>query len=271
MRSFFKNLIPFCPLLLIAFITSGTDACQKDYCVACNAEVGTRTPTQTSTPTEEDTTDDEVIPDDTETPTPTATATPKKTKTPTPTATSTSASSSGPPARSGKSIWSDVASETSNSSGTAADQNPSNWLGSLKAKEIDSDSDGFSDELEDAFDTDKNDPASHALLQSSFRGNIEKLNSERTDSQLSINVIHFCGDITSIPANALRDAENCMHSFYATLLGRESSDGDSDQDGVPDEIENLLHLDSGTADSDKDGVLDWAEIYYGSNPLSRDF
>jgi hypothetical protein len=233
-------------VLSIGVIVSGTKACQEDYELGVQAKVPSATETVTGSPT---------LGDDTTTPTgsPTVTGsvTPEEAGTTTPEAAETPAEEDDGTDGAENDLFAQLSKldDEGNSSdvrpGAVAASisiKPENWLGGpfnkrgdeLKAAVwIDSDSDGFSDELEEALGGDPHD------AEVTPKGALVTRLGERVPSK-------------SLTAQAKGDKV------------------DSDSDGLPDSLEIIVGSNPRMIDSDGDGVSDGREFDLGADPVIPD-
>jgi hypothetical protein len=124
-----------------------------------------------------------------------------------------------------------------------------NWLGEAFSKDgedewLDSDADGFSEKLEEKAGTDpqRADSAPTGIATT-------KLESRMRPEEVEAAVQRVGDDAVS------EDGEAPL---------------DSDEDGVPDVIEDARGMNARAADTDGDGLRDDRELALGSNPLRSD-
>jgi hypothetical protein len=123
-----------------------------------------------------------------------------------------------------------------------------NWLGEAFSKDDgswqDSDADGFSDTLEEQYETDPQKAGS--VPQGAAESRLE----ERLRPQ---------------------DIELEAQRMAAELKGEDGEPNpDDDQDGVPNDLEKDRGMNSSAADSDQDGLRDDRELVLGTNPINPD-
>lgn len=276
----------------VAFLMSGTKACQKDYCIACDANVGTTataTPTQTETATQTSTPTGSVSPAGTLTPTRTPTgtrtviATPTGTP-PTPTVTQTPTGTIvPPPLRSLKKDGGTVPDKSLRKYSPAAGAGP-NWLGNLASPAFqDSDGDGFVDDLESTSGTNPKDPKSYPtkfktnfqedLKQSGEIDNVESLLHDSDGDGCPDGAEILSGsDPHDASSNVSPDTDgDCLSDDYEKSVGLNPNAPDTDHDGVRDDVEVLSGMNPWSPDTDGDGILDWQELRIGTDPRKTDF
>lgn len=170
----------------------------------------------------------------------------------------------------------------------------SNWLGNIYNDEIadmakDSDQDGFSDNLENDFDSDPNNklsvPQADPITQLAARFteqdddrdgvlNTEEvalsLNPKRADSDndgfndgLEILSKSNPKDLQSYPADLDGDG---LSTDYENQHNIDPTNKDSDSDGLNDGYEIEISSNPSSNDSDHDGILDGKEVELGSDP-----
>lgn len=295
-------------ILIVSGIFAKTEnACQKDYYFA--ADIRT-TPTVTGTPDDgdDDDTDDDLTPigsPTARTPTVTATETPEViisgTPSPTPVVT---AGAREPLARSAKDIFTEVEKSTNakkveekvRSSINLKSDGNSNWLGQqYKDSEGkgDSDKDGFTDELEDAQQTDPKDPKSFPKSIKTKLSDILRLDKDGDgliqEDEIALEISPSvpdtdddgCGDGSEVlsfsdPKNSQSfpspDSDrDCLTDEFETKWELRADRADTDQDGLSDAKEVALGTNPFSKDTDSDGILDGKEISINSNPLVADY
>jgi hypothetical protein len=250
-------------LLSLGSVIGGAKACREDYCVACNATVGTIAPTSTTTPS--------VTPTGSITPTVTLTSIPSGTLTPTPTGTITITPTPSPTETdSAEASMRGALRKLSQESaiGSAMTQKAfGNWLGSIAQDDSDSDNDGYTDWLEQNSGSNVNDASNTPRL------NLKKFlrTADHDGDGLSDNDETLLG---TDPKKADTDGDGC--SDGAEYLSgsqptvKDKIQNDSDQDCLSDEIENELGTSAIAKDSDTDGLSDTLEIAIGTDPNRKD-
>lgn len=223
-------------LLLIGagLLITGVDACQDDYCVGCEASVPTPTLTFTITPTPEDDEDPDATPTLTSTPTVTGSISPTLTVTPTITGTVGTTKLSRNVSADGRTLLQGI--PTGSVSGDLT------WLGNQKKPFVDSDGDGFSDDVELAKKTDPKNEKSNPQLRTSL--NRAELVDEDGDE---------------------------LTASEETEFGTDPKKADTDGDSLSDYLERAMGTDPLLIDSDSDGVTDGAEVQRGADPLKADW
>lgn len=230
-------------LIGIAILLMGKNGCQETYCFGCKASA---TPAVTATPTDDGITTRTGTPTPTPTATPTGSVTVRATQTSTPTRTATRTPTTAPTSPLVREIFKSLADLTtatpsaevtsaptkSEASGAAKLAAGTNWLGNLGQDEqaiitvLDSDGDGFSDELEKTSRSDPQDARSTPTITITTR-------------------LHDRVMPPKIPVDDTRD---------------------SDGDGLPDSLEEAIGSSPFNQDSDGDGILDGKEFELGSDP-----
>jgi hypothetical protein len=242
LRSGLDRLATAVLLVSLGVVVSGTKACQTDYEFGTQAKVPTGTATSTPTSTDNGNLQPTATP--TITPTGGIAGTAVPTATPTETADAEEATAEDDLFNQLSKLG--AAAERSAAVGGAAGVSggvvkPENWLGEAFSKDgdgswQDSDGDGFSDSLEEQYETDSNSAGS----------------APRTAL------------VTRLAARVGRDA----------LTDEASTDpdavADADLDGVRDDIEEKRGMNPRSPDSDNDGLSDSRELAYGANPLQVD-
>lgn len=289
-------------IVAVAVLVSGTDACQQDYSVGGQTKgpsgTGTATagPTSTITPTStpEGTGTAEgtvsVTPETTGTAEATATRTPTRTPTITPSPDTDATSLGAKSAGSGNLL--DELSQAAEPDNVARGPG-GNWLGKSfqdsQAVWLDSDGDGFSDDLEGRSGSDAQD--SQALpenivttdISSRIRANDSDLDglSDVDEAKLGTNpkLLDSDGDGRSDgaesasgadPKNAqdpYRDSdEDGLSDSYESEVGSDPNKLDSDGDGLRDDLELVMGTNPRIADTDGDGISDGKEFTLNSDP-----
>jgi hypothetical protein len=285
-------------IVAVAILVSGTDACQTDYSVGGQASgpagTGTATagPTSTVTPTETPEGTVSVTPETTGTAettgtvTSTPTSTPTRTLTPDNNATSLGAKSD----RSGNLL--DELSQAAESEGAARGAG-GNWLGKgfgdSKSVWLDSDGDGFSDDLEGRTGSDPQDSQSipdqvvTTDINTRVRSNDSDLDglSNGDEAKLGTNprLLDSDGDGRSDgaegasggdpknPGDSYADVdEDGLSDSYETENGSDPNKLDTDDDGLRDDLELVMMTNPQVADSDGDGISDGKEFTINSDP-----
>jgi len=293
-----KDALKFSGLAVILVGTLGTKACTEDYFFADKTTPGTVTTVSSTTTTD---------PNLDTTTTTSTTLKPSGVTTTTRTTTTTTTTLPGTsPARgflralgsldnptdaeSGKD------SAVGGSSGVKASGAPArNWLGNLYGGEeiagqaVDSDNDGYSDQLERDFNTNSGDAASFPAvvvthLQDRLTGLDDEgdglVNDDEVRLHLNPKVADTDGDgvldgLEVLAGSEPKDARSVplsdfdgdgLTDKYEIEKGYDFQSSDSDSDGVSDTIEILLGMNLLSNDSDHDGVLDAKEIELGSDP-----
>jgi hypothetical protein len=264
-------------LLSIASVVGGTKACQEDYCVACNAQVGTISPTVTQTATATSTGTITVTPTVTGTVTVTPTGTISATATPT----------------------EDVGTETVNLlrrlsqesaiRDAASQKTASNWLGTIAQDDTDSDADGYTDWLEEKFgsnrfDADSIPPIETTLYTRAADPDGDGLSNDDealmgtaatkadTDGDgCNDGAEYLSGTNPTKKDSIAQDADgDCISDEIEKELGTNPQMKDSDSDGLSDALEVAIGTDPNRKDTDGDGILDRHEVTRRSNPLEKD-
>lgn len=287
-RLFFEKTLSAGVIICSALMLSGLDRCQQDYYFAVKAHIGptpTSTEAGTSTPGGPTETPE---PEETGTPTPVgpvSTNTPLITGTATPIGTVKAAYRSaallGALAtldKSGTTSGSDRSGKTSTTSVQNAGPGlEGNWLGKIKGKKdkaraIDSDSDGFTDELEKAAGSDENDPRSvpQVVLRTSLAQRLQEAGDRDGDGLLDADE----ADIGTSPTSSDSDGDGCIDGVEVMEstdpVSRESAVRDSDGDCLSDESEAELGTNPFSPDTDGDRLSDDKEVVLGTNPLAPD-
>jgi hypothetical protein len=233
-------------LVSTAVVVCGTNACREDYDFASQSSVprdGTETPDGTGTPT----------PSETPTVTPTGSQTAATTATVIPTSADTEDTEEADEARGGD-LFNELSalgakSNPGSSSAAGATVAAGNWLGEAFSKEgegewLDGDADGFSDTIEEAAGSDPHraDSMPGGVVTTKLE---DRVRPEEVESAVSRMVVEA------------GDSEDAQQS-------------DSDDDGIPDGIENERGMNPRAADSDSDGLRDDRELVLGTNPLLSD-
>jgi hypothetical protein len=297
-------------LICSLIVLSGTKACQEDYDLGSQTTlVGTATPTPTVSATETDDGIKTATPTTSVTPTPIITAnlspTPVSTPTLTPTPTSeVAAAVSGTSASSVRSLLGEVGSTQEQEDvkarigniGGGSDSKDRNWLGKAFVDDgeaagswVDSDDDGFSDELEARL---SQQGAELILPESRLADRVEVYdqdldgfedkkeieqglspNSSDTDLDGFLDGLEVLAgsspvDKRSRPKDDDRDG---APDVLEESLGLNVSVADTDGDRLPDKMEIVLSSDGAEADTDGDGISDGKEVDLGSDPLISDF
>ncbi len=171
-------------------------------------------------------------------------------------------------------------STASGSTTASAAQNntkPSNWLGRAYSDEAvpgiftDSDSDGYTDQLEVDSGSDTHDsnsvPAATPCtrLIDRLRGVDDDQDGVPNDEERKIGTDSYSADSDR---DGVRDQAEFLSGSDA--LDPNSRPVDSDGDGLSDEYENQIGLDPKNPDTDGDGVRDDVEVALGMNPRSND-
>ena len=282
-------------LVSIGLIVTGTDACQKDYNFASQANV-TASPTVTPTP-------DDGSGDVTSSPTPTPTDDATVTPTPTPTSSSTATATPTPTATTAtfsfsKRVFKDL--ESANRKENLWDKTPEeteveeqqypgsstdtrrfqplrgNWLGQaykdveeLPGQPLDSDGDGYSDRLEQDFESDPFDP-DYLPPRPQTQWRLRLANDRDTDGmtddeerELGTNP-----DLADSDGDGVNDESEILSG--TNPLDAESTPRDQDGDGLSNDFEDATGLNYRSADTDGDGLRDDLELVLESNPLYSD-
>lgn len=241
-------------LVCIGVMVGGTKACQEDYEFAKQVSV---TPNPTS--------DGDISTDTpTETPTDSFSEDPVETSIPEDDASPTSTPDVSIPIAEGggdkdESLFTELSTLTEVTSSTYRDGRAArvaaqqNWLGEAFVSEeegdwIDSDGDGYSDDLESLEGSDSRDRNSvpsklaHTDLQSRLG-----------EVGVSLDMLQNGSAESVLPGGSVEGERN-----------------DSDGDGVPDDIEESRGMNAFSMDSDSDGLRDDRELLIGSNPLRTD-
>lgn len=255
------NLFKKCILLVsVAMVAAGSKACREDYCVACKTTVGTVSPTATTTGTA--TTTPTITPTGTLSPTPTG-----GTSTPTPTETEEpDADQMGFLRKLSSSSNIKKAIPTNN-----LNSQPSNWLGNIDKKKIDSDGDGVADWLEKRRGTDAQDSTSIPNVTDILNNSRSSLRSDTDRDGLSDQDEILLG---TDPRTSDTDQDGCPDGAeYLSGTNPRIKDSivdDKDGDCLSDEIEKQLGTDLQNRDSDGDKLSDSLEVSLGLNPVDID-
>jgi len=292
-----EKLVSLTFVLLSAFLLSGVNRCQQDYYFANKVQIGA---TPTSTGEVED-----------ETPSPSPTSQTSSTSTPTPIATATPASSF--PAYYMKSQQAatilQALSNLNKQKEESVQRVPEtqkqeearpvneNWIGEIGKKKdlkVDSDNDGFSDELEMALNSDPENSSSHPRinLRSSLSQRLAsegdangngildkeerdlsslKASSDRLISVCAVGLIALQGLKTDLLISQINDVDaDCLGHDFEISYALNPENPDTDQDALSDGQELLLGSDPLKSDTDGDGILDGKEVNLGSDPLVAD-
>jgi len=302
-------------LICSVIILAGTKACQEDYDLGSRTTlVGTSTPTASLTVTAT-VTDDGSVKTATPTGTPasslTGTATPTLTSTivATPTATPTLTPTSIPVAAeispgAVRSLLSEVDTANDKSAvkakmdSTGADTIPEdkNWLGKAFIGDseassgwVDSDNDGFSDELEarlkdegeelilpesrlvdrvDAYDQDLDGFEDRQEIEQGLSPN-----SSDTDGDGYLDGLEVLAGSSPVDKNSRpKDGDSDgAPDVLEEALGLDLSVADTDSDKLEDRMEIVLSSDGAITDTDGDGIADGKEVDLGSDPLISDY
>ncbi len=304
-----KQVCTSCLLIGSVFVFAGTKACQEDYDLGSQTTlVGTATPMPTVTATE---TGDAV-----KTATPTgivtavssivATSTPAGTPSPTPVATPTATLTPEPvvAAASVRSLLGEIGSSQKKGDvkaqmgkiGGGANREDSNWLGKAFVEDgeasgswVDSDYDGFSDELEARL---AQKGADLILPESRLADRVEvydqDLDGFEDRKEIEQGLSPSSGDTDgdgfldglevlagSGPLNRSSrptdDDSDGAPDLLEESLGLDVSVEDTDGDRLADRMEIVLSTDGRAADTDGDGISDGKEVDLGSDPLISDF
>lgn len=302
---------------VLGLVLSGTNYCQEDY------ELGSQTtrsdtPTPTATATddgEDDEDDDDGLATSTPTPgdddvlgtfTPTPTETPEEAEE-TATPNETVEASARSIFRSLQQASATPVPEVPDTPVVGEGKKPShvnelpsrasraggNWLGQLYIDEengVDTDSDGFRDDLEESFGTDPVDSedfpgelkTSLASRLANLDPDLDGLNEEEEqrhgtipDAQDSDGdgisdgaEIHSGSDPLDSASRPTNDEDGDGLSLSVEReLGTNPSSTDTDGDGLDDDLEIAIRLNPNSTDSDFDGVSDGVEFRLGSDPL----
>lgn len=300
-----KQVCTSCLLIGSVFVFAGTKACQEDYDLGSQTTlVGTATPTPTVTATE--TGDGVKTATPTGTVTAVATSTPAGTASPTPVATPTATLTPEPvvAAASVRSLLGEIGSNQKKGDvkvqmgniGGGASREDSNWLGKAFVDDgeasgswVDSDDDGFSDELEARFAQKGEDLI---LPESRLADRVEVYDQDLDGFEDRKEIEQGLS-----PTSGDTDGDGFLDGLEvlagSSPLNRSSRPTDDDSDGAPDSLEESLGLDvlvedtdgdrladrmeivlstdGRAADTDGDGISDGKEVDLGSDPLISDF
>lgn len=302
----FKRICISGLLLFSIIVLSGTKACREDY------DLGSQTTlvgTPTATPTVSATETEGGIKTFTSTPTATATSSgnPSPTAVFTPTPTPTPSATSATVASSGLSVRSMLGEVNSgetqrdvkarmNDVSSGAIQKDRNWLGRAYIDDgeasdswVDSDDDGFSDELEarlaqeglelilpesrlvdrvEVYDQDLDGFEDKRELEQGLSPNSSDTDADGFLDGLEVLAGSSPLDRSSRPKDVDNDgAPDVLEESLGMSLTSEDSDGDR----LPDRVEIVLSSDGIAADTDGDGISDGKEVDLGSDPLISDF
>ena len=153
----------------------------------------------------------------------------------------------------------------------------SNWLGKAYADEevpgvfSDSDSDGYTDRLEEDSGSDANDPnsipgaAPCTKIGDRFLGVDDDEDGVPNAQEAQRGMDAYSADSDS---DGVRDGAEILSG--SDPLIPQSKPFDSDGDGLSDEYETRAELDPHNADTDGDGLRDDLELALGTNPRSND-
>lgn len=294
-------------LLISGLFSEKENACRKDYVFCPNCSVAGTTPTETPD-------------DDTTAVTGTVSATPTETDEPeepteTPTATTSGASASSDEfTESNDGLFFEIAKELNKRSGTPvpptslptpvqpkanALANNGNWIGAIGDEQnsiIDSDGDGFIDDLEIRIGSDPRSAQSFpnkttTELASRVSGKDSDYDGMSDQEEIASNTDPLsrdtdsdgCIDDLEIEAGTLPNDSNdridrgsdtdgdCVIDLLESKRTTNPNNVDTDGDRLQDGDEIAIGTDPFGKDTDGDGILDGAEVRIGSDPMIADY
>jgi hypothetical protein len=292
-------------LIFSIVVLSGTKACREDYDLGSQTSlVGTPTVTPTATATETDEGVKSFTPTVAVTPTSSTTVSPGPVLTPTPTSAATATAVVSTASLSVRSMLGEVGRSGGQQDVKArmgdVDSAPGgenrNWLGRAYIDDgeasdtwVDSDEDGFSDELEARLDQ---EGVPYVLPESRLADRVEVYDQDQDgfedrkeiEQGLSSNLSDtdrdgyldglevLAGSSPLEKKSRPQDADNDgAPDVLEESLGFSVTAEDSDGDRLPDRLEIVLSSDGTVADTDGDGISDGKEVDLGSDPLISDF
>lgn len=288
-------------LVAIGVLLSGVNYCQKSYSIGAQSSVSnTATATPTGSGDDDDDDDDGVV---TATPTATATSTESIVASPTPELEAANDGVTFIKALRGLSKTPAVIDTPAPAAALppvsgAETSDSSNWLGKIKSRKgsaafVDSDRDGFTDEVELRYGSDPNSANSAPAIRNPsnlaarFAGVDDDLdgapNTDEAENGIDPRLADSDGDGVDDGAELLAGTNPASSSSYPldsdgdgapdiveSRAGTDPARTDSDADSLGDWRELAMGTDSLVADTDGDGILDGAEIRLGTDPLIKD-
>lgn len=292
-----EKLVSLSLVLLSATLLCGVNRCQQDYYFAPKANAG---PTATTTGEAEDTATPTGKAEETETPTPVRTETPTKI----PTTASTVEPAMYLKAQQAASFLQGLSNlekqKKENTPGAVKQESQQktgtlsgNWLGQIKKKKsarIDSDHDGYTNELEAAAGSDSENPVSTPRIvpktnlaqrlaaegDADGNGIIDK---DDKNPALSTQINTGCAAGLMMlqeidprtPPKKIQDIDgDCLADEFEMGYGLNPKIIDTDYDGLWDGQELLIGSNPLDPDTDSDGILDGKEVELGSDPVVPD-